>query len=344
MNDSERYDIIRRRENDPTFVFGVTTTRIACRSGCPARTPLARNVVFFDDIETARTAGYRPCKRCAPGEPTVDDERRELVTRACARFDADADASLDEVAREVGLSRFHFQRIFREIVGLTPGRYRRTLRDRRFRASLADGEPVARAMHDAGFGSSSRVHEADPFGMTPSAFREGAAGERIAFATAACTLGRVLAAATTRGICAIELGDDDATVLALLERDFPRATIERDDARLAERLRSVVALVDGATPAADLALDIRGTAFQRRVWEALRQIPTGERRTYGELAATLDAGGPRAVANACARNPIAVAVPCHRVVGADGALHGYRWGLARKASLLRRERRIVEER
>ena len=248
--DDRRWAAVRDRQPDPRFIFAVRTTRIACRPGCPSRTPAQRNVEFFPDFAAAARAGYRACKRCAPDDVAAGAERARLAARACALLDAAEPPPLAEVAQAVGLSRFHFQRVFRAATGLTPGAYVRARRDERFRARLADGASVTAAIQDAGYGSPSRAYAAAPLGMTPSAFRAGARGERIAFASAPCSLGRVLVATTARGVCAIELGDDDAAAVAALARHFPHAERSRDDAALAATLRAVVALVDD--PAAPL--------------------------------------------------------------------------------------------
>ncbi len=343
--DSRRWDAVRHRDAAATFVFGVRTTRVACRPGCPARTPRPENVEFFENFAAAREAGFRACKRCAPDDRTAYADRERLVAKACALLDGGETPALADVAAAVGISRFHFQRIFRDVLGVTPGEYRRARRDARFRESLAQGRSVTQAMADAGYGSPSRAYEANAVGMPPSRFRAGARGERIAYTIAQTSLGRVLVARAGGGVCAIELGDDDAAVLASLQRDFPQALLERDDATLAEPLQSVVAMVDrGSDMAAEIDLEMRGTAFQRRVWKALRAIPAGERRTYAELASAVGSpSGARAVAAACASNKLAVAVPCHRVVGSDGALRGYKWGVDRKAALLRKERGTTGE-
>ncbi len=341
QTDEHRWNAVRDRRPDPRFVFAVRTTRIACRPGCPSRTPAPRNVEFFDDFPSAARAGYRACKRCAPDDVAPDADRARLVARACALLDAAEPPALAAVAAAVGLSRFHFQRVFRAVTGVTPGAYLRARRDERFRTELAGGASVTSAMQDAGYGSPSRAYAADPLGMTPSAFRAGAPGERIAFASAACALGRVLVATTERGVCAIELGDDDAEVVAALARHFPHAERTRDDAALAATLRTVVGLVDDPAhaSAAELALDVRGTAFQRKVWDALREVRPGAPVSYAGLARAVGSpGAAQAVGAACAANRLAVAIPCHRVVREDGGLAGYRWGIERKRALLARER------
>jgi AraC family transcriptional regulator of adaptative response/methylated-DNA-[protein]-cysteine methyltransferase len=339
--ETSRWDAVHRRDTAADFIFGVRTTRIACRPGCPSRTPRQENVQFFDDFAAAQAAGFRACKRCAPDDVAKNADRERLVARACAMLDAD-DApapSFDDVARALHVSRFHFQRIFRDILGVTPGQYRRTRRAERLRQELCGGRHVTDAIQAAGYGSPSRAYEADVLGMTPSTFRAGAPGERISYASAPSSLGRVLVARTIRGICAIELGSDDAALIAALRGDFPRAELEADAGELADNLVAVLAVVDGKDPAATaLDLDVRGTAFQRRVWDALRTIPAGERWSYARVADAIGRpGSARAVGAACARNRLAVAIPCHRVVGTDGDLKGYRWGRDRKAALLERE-------
>lgn len=333
-----RWDAVRERRPDPSFVFAVRTTRIACRPGCPSRTPAPENVLYFESFSEANHAGFRACKRCAPDDVAADAERRRLVERACMLLAQEDAPPIDVVAKRMGLSRFHFQRIFRAVVGVSPGEYRRAARDERFRALLKSGETVTTAMHEAGYGSSSRAYEADTLGMTPSAFRNGARGERISYAIADCTLGRVLVARTQRGICAIELGDDDQSVLAHLRRHFPDADIARAGDNLREHVAHVVTLVDDPAAPVSLPLDIRGTAFQRKIWNALRAVPPGKRVTYEDLAAAAGRpGAAQAAGAACGANKIAVAIPCHRAVRKNGALAGYRWGLPRKETLLDRE-------
>jgi AraC family transcriptional regulator of adaptative response/methylated-DNA-[protein]-cysteine methyltransferase len=334
----DRWDAVRQRDAGANFIFGVRTTRIACRPGCPSRTPRPENLLYFEDFPAAQAAGFRACKRCAPDDVASDAERRRIVARACALIDADDALSFAQVCEAIGLSRFHFQRVFRRVLNVTPGDYRRARRAERLRAGLSGGRSVTDAIQAAGYGSASRAYENAPLGMTPTAFRAGARGERIAFATAQSDLGCVLVGRTARGICAIELGDDEAAVLAALRNHFPHAELVADDRELAQNLHAVLALIDEKGDSNTLDLDVRGTAFQRRVWNALRAIPAGERWSYAQVAAAIGSpGAARAVATACAANRLAVAVPCHRVVGGDGSLRGYRWGVARKAELLERE-------
>lgn len=338
--DDARWETVRERRRDDRFFFAVRTTSIYCRPGCPSRTPARHNVFAFGDPTAAESAGFRPCKRCAPDDVSADADRVRLIERACALLEADAATPLETVAREVGMSRFHFQRTFRRIVGVTPGEYARARRAERFRTRLASGASVTTAIHDAGYGSSSRPYAAETLGMTPSRYRAGGRGERATYAIAPCSLGRVLVATTERGVCAIELGDDDAAVLAALARHVPNAETHRDDDALRETVDAVVALVDDPAAPFALPLDVRGTAFQRRVWNALRAVRPGEPVTYASLARAV--GSPQAaqaVGAACAANRLAVAIPCHRVVREDGGLAGYRWGIERKRVLLDRERR-----
>jgi AraC family transcriptional regulator of adaptative response/methylated-DNA-[protein]-cysteine methyltransferase len=337
--DDARWETVRERTRDDSFLFAVKTTSIYCRAGCPSRTPARRNVLVFGDAAAAESAGFRACKRCAPDDDAPDADRVRLIRRACALLDTDAAPSLDAVAREVGLSRFHFQRTFRRVAGVTPGEYLRQRRAERFRARLASGASVTAAIQDAGYGSASRPYASAALGMTPSRYRAGGRGERVTFAIASCALGRVLVATTERGVCAIELGDDDGAVLAALERHVPNADLQRDDDALRATVDAVVTLVEEPAASFALPLDVRGTAFQRRVWNALRAVRPGEPVTYASLARAV--GSPnaaQAVGAACAANRLAVAIPCHRVVREDGGLAGYRWGLERKRALLDRER------
>lgn len=326
---------------DGRFVYAVASTRIFCRPSCPSRRPRRDRVRFFGAVEDAAAAGYRACRRCRPAD-AVAPTANAAVLRARAAIEAAPDAphTLASLARAAGLSPSQLQRAFTRALGVSPRQYRESLRMRTLKSRLRDGASVGRAASDAGFGSSSRLYaRADAsLGMRPGAYRRGGAGTRIAFTTADAPLGRLLVAATDAGVCAVALGDDDAALEAELRAEFPAATVTRDEGALGEAVAAVVARLAGHD-APQFPLDARGTAFQQRVWQALRAIPAGETRSYAELAAAL--GHPsaaRAVARACATNRIAVAIPCHRVVRGDGGMGGYRWGVERKKRMLEVER------
>lgn len=342
-DDQARLAAVRRRDQaaDGHFLYSVATTGVYCRPSCAARPALERNLAFHADPAAAARAGFRPCLRCRPDEPPRAEREAALVTAACRRIEAaESPPDLASLAEAAGCSPFHFHRMFRRIAGVTPRAYAAAARQRRVQAGLQAGDGVTSAMYEAGFNSSGRFYaEADAMlGMTATRYRAGGAGETIQFATGPSALGIVLVAASSRGICAILLGDDPVVLEADLVRRFPRAVLCAAPATFAESVRAVVALVEDPGGRLDLPLDIRGTAFQRRVWEALRGIAPGETLSYSAVAEQLgQPGAARAVAGACAANRLAVAVPCHRVVGSGGALSGYRWGSARKAELLRRE-------
>lgn len=324
------------------FLYAVTTQGVYCRPGCPARPPLRRNARFFDTAAEAEAAGFRACRRCDPrGERAA--LQAAAVRAACAMIEAaETMPSLAALSARAGYARHYFLRLFRDITGVTPRAYAEGVRARRLQAALAAGERVAEAVAAAGFGSESRVYEDSPrhLGMTPGAARRGGQGETIRFAHAASAMGPLLVGATEKGVCFIGFGEPPAALEGDLRARFPKARIVPAGDGLAALVRQVAAFLAEPAGALALPLDLRGTAFQRRVWEALRRIPLGETRSYGALAAELGApGAARAVARACARNPVAPAVPCHRVVGADGDLAGYRWGVPRKAALLAAERR-----
>lgn len=343
-DDGTRLAAVRQRDAaaDGAFFYAVATTGVYCYPSCAARPALQRNIAFFDSRDAAARAGFRPCLRCRPDLPPRAEREAALVAAACRRIDAAEDGvPLDTLAAEAGLSAHHFHRLFRRIAGVTPKAYAAAGRQARVQGLLTAGTGVTAAMYDAGFNSSGRFYAAAAgmLGMTASRYRAGGAGERIVAATAACSLGVVLVAATGVGICAILLGDDAAGLQADLRTRFPRADLVDGDAAFADTVARVVALVERPRDAPPLPLDIGGTVFQRRVWEALRAIPAGETRSYAQVAAEIGApGAVRAVATACAANRLAVAVPCHRVVASTGAMAGYRWGVERKRILLARER------
>ncbi|HEY6867695.1 MAG TPA: bifunctional DNA-binding transcriptional regulator/O6-methylguanine-DNA methyltransferase Ada [Candidatus Eisenbacteria bacterium] len=328
---------------DGAFVFAVRSTGIYCRPSCPARRPRRDRVLYVGGPAEAERAGFRACRRCHPREESMHDQHAALVRQACEMIESSPDRppSLAALGRRIGYSPFHLHRMFRRVTGVTPRQYAEAVRTRRLRAGLGGGSPVAHAVYDAGFGSASRVYARAhaELGMTPAAFRRGGRGVAVAYALARSPLGWILVATTTRGVCAVRLGDSAAGLAAGLRRELPAAALRRDDARLAPIVRRVLAGVDGGRPDPRLPLDIRATAFQRRVWQALRAIPRGETRTYAQIARAVGRpGAARAVGSACARNPVALVIPCHRAVRGDGGLGGYAWGIERKRRLLERER------
>lgn len=329
---------------DGAFVFAVRTTGVYCRPSCAARRPLPQNVAFYAEPAAARTAGYRACKRCRPEGASPQQTRARWIAALCRQLErADQPPTLAALAAQHAMSPSHLQRVFTRAVGLSPSAYCRAARARRLRDELAAGRSVTAALQNAGYTSPSRFYGGDDeLGMPPKRARAGGAGQRLAVALADCTFGRVLVAATARGIAAILLGDDDEALRQDLARRFPRAVLHAPDHALHAKIAEVVAFVDADRADPGLPLDIQGTVFQRRVWQALRRIPQGRTASYAEIASRL--GMPtaaRAVARACADNPLAIAVPCHRVVRGDGALAGYRWGVASKRALLAREAAAV---
>jgi AraC family transcriptional regulator of adaptative response/methylated-DNA-[protein]-cysteine methyltransferase len=328
---------------DGRFVYAVKTTGVFCRPSCPSRRPLARNVVYFDTAAAAERAGFRPCRRCHPErEVSPRDDTLARVRAACRAIEAaETPPRLTALAAGAGLSRFHFQRLFKRVVGVTPRELYVAHRRERFQRALAAGESIDAALYGAGFGSASRVYErADTLlGMSPAAYARGAAGERIRCGFARSALGWIGVAATDRGVCAIELGPTRAALARRLAARFPRAELDAADGSLNAWVAAVVAFVEHPARPLRLPLDVHGTAFQQRVWRALQSVPPGETASYGALARRIGRpGAARAVARACATNPVALAVPCHRAVAADGSAGGYRWGVRRKRALLERER------
>lgn len=332
---------------DGTFVYSVASTGVYCRPSCPSRQARRANVAFHATPADAEAAGFRPCRRCNPSGPAPAAIRAERVAAACRRIEAaESPIPLETLAREAGFSRFHFHRLFRETTGITPAAYAATRRRARVQAALPASASVTDALYDAGYAASSRFYADAPatLGMPPATYRAGAPGQSIRYACAPCALGTVLVAATGQGLCAILLGDAPDTLAADLHRRLPRASIEPADASFADTLAAVVALIERPAAGLTLPLDVAGTVFQHRVWSALRAVPSGQTTTYASLAAAIGAPtATRAVAAACAANPLAVAIPCHRVLRTDASPSGYRWGLARKQSLLEAERIAAAE-
>ncbi len=342
--DARRWTAVRAR--DPAaagkFYYAVKTTGVYCRPGCASRRPQRANVEFFTAAAAAERAGYRPCKRCRPDVAAARARHADAIAHACRALErADPDPTLKQLATAAGLSPWHFKRLFTRTVGVSPKKYAAAKRLERLRARLTSEASITQAIFAAGFGSSARAYAQLPgrLGMTPSTYRAGAAGVAIRFAVARCALGWAIVAATERGICAIELGDDPAALRRSVQKRFPQARLESADTDFAAVVKQVIGAIDTPGTVLDLPLDIQGSAFQQRVWDALRAIPVGATASYGEIARRIrQPNAVRAVAAACAANKLAVVIPCHRVIRGDGALSGYRWGASRKRALLARER------
>src|SRR3984957_3320535 len=341
--DEERWQAVKSRESDfdGKFFFAVRATGIYCRPSCASRAAKHENVSFFPTVADAEKAGYRACKRCRPDQLGAPDPQMHAVKRACERIESAEEApGLAELAARAGLSPYHFHRVFKAITGVTPKAYAAQTRARRAADNLRTAGTVTEAIYDSGFNSSSRFYENTDarLGMTPGAVRRGGAGAVIRCAVGEASLGAVLVAATDKGVCAITLGDDPDALVRDLQDRFPNADFKGGDAEFERMVAEVVGLVEAPGQRLDLPLDIRGTAFQQRVWAALSAIPSGKTATYAEIARAI--GQPkavRAVAQACGANPLAIAIPCHRVVRSDGDLSGYRWGVERKRKLIDRE-------
>lgn len=342
LNDERRWQAVLERDStaDGQFVFAVLTTGIYCRPSCRARHALRQNVQFYTDALAAQSAGFRACKRCQPDKADPQQQRIDKVAAACRLLEQERTLTLDELAREIAVSPYHFHRIFKSVTGMTPRAWQQAWRARKLRETLATSETVTDAVMAAGFpASSSYYRQADnALGMTASQYRRGGDDEHVRFTLQSCVLGRCLVAASSRGICAVLPGDNDDVLLRELAQIFPHAQREEADETFRLQVSGVIALLDGKPSTLQLPLDIRGTAFQQQVWQALRAIPVGETRSYQQVADSIQKPkAVRAVANACAANKLALIIPCHRVVRQSGSLSGYRWGEARKAELLRRE-------
>src|SRR5262245_45834537 len=333
--------VARDREADGDFVYGVRSTGVYCRPSCPSRKPTRSRVEFFATPSDAEREGFRACKRCHPKGAAPVDPWIEKIHRACVYLaNVEGRASLTALARRVGGSPYHLQRNFKRIVGVTPREFADAARLHKMKRKLRDGVDVTTAVLEAGYGSSSRFYEraSQRLGMTPSRYKTGGAHTQISYTIAPSPLGKLLVAASDRGVCAISLGESERDLERALADEYPAATLQRDRGPLTKWTGQVLDHLDGRNPRLDLPLDIRATSFQWQVWTALSEIPRGETRSYTEVAASI--GRPRAVravARACATNPVALAIPCHRVVPAAGGVGGYRWGVQRKKKLLERE-------
>jgi len=326
---------------DGRFFYSVKTTGVYCRPSCGARPARPENVAFHESAAAAERAGFRPCKRCKPDQLSLPEQHAAMITEACRVIErAETPPTLEQLAKPTGLSAFHFHRVFKAVTGLTPKQYAAAHRASRLRSGLDRGRSVTDAIFDAGYNASSRFYETSSrtLGMTPSSYRAGGTDQDIRFAIGECSLGAILVAQSERGVCAILFGDDPDALARDLQDRFPKANLIGGDHAFEQLVATVVGFVEAPAIGLDLPLDVRGTAFQQRVWQALRDIPAGATVSYSEIARRI--GSPsavRAVAGACAANLLAVAIPCHRVVRNDGGLSGYRWGVERKRALLARE-------
>ncbi|MFZ5807739.1 MAG: bifunctional DNA-binding transcriptional regulator/O6-methylguanine-DNA methyltransferase Ada [Chloroflexota bacterium] len=339
--EEQRWQAVQQREMGKLtpFVYGVKTTGVYCRPTCPSKTPRRENVRFFDTAQQAQEAGFRPCKRCRPDDEV--DGLLQIVKRACEMIaQSPAEVSLKELAKQAGFSPSYFQRLFKRTVGVTPKQYALQWQRQRLREGLQTQSSVTQAAMQAGSGGLRRLYggERRRLGMRPRQYQQGGSGARIRYAMARCELGWVAMAATEQGVCAVEFGDSAAELEGRLREVFPQAEELSGDPQLSAWLEELIQSIEAPTVSPQIPLDIRGSAFQVRVWQAIQRIPAGETATYGEIAQQLGKpGAARAVGQACAKNPAAVVIPCHRVVGAGGGLGGYRWGRERKKKLLERE-------
>jgi AraC family transcriptional regulator of adaptative response/methylated-DNA-[protein]-cysteine methyltransferase len=334
----------RDRRYDGLFVYAVKSTGVYCRPSCPSRRPRAEQVEFFEKAKLAESAGYRSCRRCRPTEANGHAPIPQMITKVCRVLDAnpEEEPTLEQLAEVAGMSPFHLQRSFKQAIGISPRQYAELRRFLRFRTRLQKGDDITTAMYEAGFQSPSRLYErsTSAMGMTPSAYKAGAPGQSIHYTLADSSLGPILVAMTDKGVCAVRFGDSDRALESELRSEFPKAKLTRDDKQLAVTLRQVLAAAEGKGVANEIPLDIRHTAFQWKVWQALRNIAPGQTRSYRDVAKEIgDPNAVRAVAKACATNPVALVIPCHRVVRSDGQLSGYRWGVDRKKRLLESEKR-----
>jgi AraC family transcriptional regulator of adaptative response/methylated-DNA-[protein]-cysteine methyltransferase len=349
MEDREYWKAVldRDKHHDGKFVFAVRSTGVYCRPSCPSRRPRREHVQFFASPAQAEGAGFRACRRCQPDKDRLDEPHLELVEQICRYLvqPRERAVTLGELAQQFNLSSYHLQRTFKRIVGVTPREYAAAHRLERFKEHLKNGETVTNALYEAGYQSTGSIYgqAAERFGMTPTSYRRGGQMMHISYTITPCPLGWLLIAATEKGVCAVRLGDTEADLETTIFREFPTATIERDEANLGRWVAVLLGYLNGEQPHLDLPLDVQVTAFQRRVYEVLRTIPYGSTRSYQEVAKAIgQPGAARAVAHACAINPVALVIPCHRVVRGDGSPGGYRWGIARKKRLLDQESRHAD--
>ena len=322
------------------FVYGVNSTKIYCKPSCASRRPKRENVNFFDDFSAAEAKGFRACQRCEPKNEKPNPQA-EIVLRACYILEAREQITLEDLSAELDLSPAYLQKTFKEIIGVSPKKYAEIKRLEKFKGELKKGNEVIEAMYESGYGSSSRLYEnvSEKLGMTPAIYKKGGKDLKIEYAIAETEIGKMLVARTAKGICAVTFGDDEQTLFENLQKEFPNAEVRKTDANLKNYVKAILANLQGTNKTLDLPLDIQATAFQMRVWEALRKIPYGETVSYSDIAEKLgNKNAVRAVATACASNRVALVIPCHRVIGKNGDLSGYRWGVERKKQILEREK------
>ncbi len=347
-SNEERWAAVTRRDKctDGTFYYSVRTTGVYCQPSCPSRQALRENVEFYDSSQAAEAAGFRPCKRCQPTKAPLADKHAAAIAKACRVLEAtDSLPDLASLAQRAGMSPFHFHRVFKATTGVTPKAYAAARRAQRVRAALPDRDTVTAAIYDAGFNSTGRFYAKSTtlLGMTPTQVRTGGSDASIRFAVGECSLGAILVAATAKGICEISLGEKPDGLVRELQERFPKAKFVGGDHAFEQQVATVIAFIEAPQRGLKLPLDIRGTAFQQRVWQALQKIPPGSTASYTEIARRIGApAAVRAVGAVCSSNVIAVAIPCHRVVRSDGSLSGYRWGVARKRALLEREAKSIK--
>ena len=343
MNDEIFWQAVKDNDKrfDGVFFTCVTSTKIFCKPSCTARLPKRKNVFFVDSEQKAEDKGFRACLRCKPKEIDAVDKQVNDVVKVCEMIEMEEDISLQSLSKAIGLSSAHLQRTFKKIIGVSPKKYGETRRMEKFKDQIKKGSEVTEAMYDAGFGSSSRLYEkaSGKLGMTPAVYKKGGKGVEIDFTISDSPLGRMLIARTSKGICGLKFGDDDAGLLSDLEKEYPHAEISRGENELRGYVERILKHLEGNMPAIDLPIDVRATAFQMKVWEELRKIPYGKTLSYSEVAEKIgNKKAVRAVASACARNQVAVVIPCHRVIGTNGKMSGYRWGIGRKKTLLEKEK------
>jgi len=347
MLDLKFWEAVENRDStaDGTFVFAVRTTGIYCRPSCPSRRPKRENVQFFPQPDEAEKAGFRACMRCQPREDV--GPLAEMVEKARRYIEENLDAplTLEELGQQLNVSHYHLQRSFKRVMGISPRQYAEAQRLSRLKTNLKEGDNVTTALYEAGYSSSSRLYERAPaqLGMTPATYGQGGKGAKISYAVVHCSLGQLLVAATERGVCFVSLGDDINTLEATLHKEYPQAEISRNDSGQAQWVNKILGYIEGHKTSPELPLDVKATTFQWQVWDKLRAIPYGETRSYAQVAKAI--GQPtavRAVARACATNPVALVIPCHRVLRQDGHLGGYRWGIERKEKLIAEEKAEIK--